>query len=55
MKFGKKDWTNYDRGIEKEWMITNGISGFCGGTAIGANCRKYQGLLVACEIGRAHV
>ncbi|MDK0627659.1 amylo-alpha-1,6-glucosidase [Clostridium perfringens] len=48
MKFGKKDWTNYDRGIEKEWMITNGISGFCGGTAIGANCRKYQGLLVAC-------
>ncbi|EOU1807268.1 amylo-alpha-1,6-glucosidase [Clostridium perfringens] len=48
MKFGKKDWTSYDRGIEKEWMITNGISGFCGGTAIGANCRKYQGLLVAC-------
>ncbi|MGU8477013.1 amylo-alpha-1,6-glucosidase [Clostridium perfringens] len=48
MKFGKKDWTNYDRGIEKEWMLTNGISGFCGGTAIGANCRKYQGLLVAC-------
>lgn len=48
MKFGKKDWTNYDRGIEKEWMITNGISGFCGGTAIGANCRKYQGLLLAC-------
>lgn len=48
MKFGKKDWTSYDRGIEKEWMLTNGISGFCGGTAIGANCRKYQGLLVAC-------
>lgn len=48
MKFGKKDWINYDRGIEKEWMLTNGISGFCGGTAIGANCRKYQGLLVAC-------
>ena len=48
MKFGKKDWTSYDRGIEKEWMLTNGISGFCGGTSIGANCRKYQGLLVAC-------
>lgn len=48
MKFGKKDWTSYDRGIEKEWMLTNGISGFCGGTAIGANCRKYQGLLLAC-------
>lgn len=48
MKFGKKDWTSYDRGIEKEWMMTNGISGFCGGTAIGANCRKYQGLLLAC-------
>ena len=48
MKIGKKDWISYDRGIEKEWMLTNGISGFCGGTAIGANCRKYQGLLVAC-------
>lgn len=48
MKFGKKDWIDYDRGIEKEWMLTNGISGFCGGTAIGANCRKYQGLLLAC-------
>lgn len=48
MKFGKKDWTSYDRGIEKEWMLTNGISGFCGGTTIGANCRKYQGLLLAC-------
>lgn len=48
MKFGKKDWTSYHRGIEKEWMLTNGISGFCGGTSIGANCRKYQGLLVGC-------
>ncbi len=48
MKFGKKDWLDYERGIEKEWMLTNGISGFCGGTAIGANCRKYQGLLLAC-------
>ena len=48
MKFGKKDWLDYDRGIEKEWMITNGISGFCGGTSIGSNCRKYQGLLVGC-------
>ena len=48
MKFGKKDWLDYYSGIEKEWMLTNGISGFCGGTAIGANCRKYQGLLLAC-------
>ncbi|WP_300347092.1 amylo-alpha-1,6-glucosidase [Clostridium sp.] len=48
MKFGKKDWLDYERGIEKEWMLTNGISGFCGGTFIGANCRKYQGLLLAC-------
>ncbi|MBE6052122.1 MAG: glycogen debranching protein [Clostridium sp.] len=48
MRFGKRDFKNYDRGIEKEWLITNGRSGFAGTTIIGANSRKYHSLLNAC-------
>ena len=48
MRYGKRDWTNYERGIEKEWLITNGRSGFAGSTVIGSNSRKYHALLIAC-------
>ena len=48
MRYGKRDWTNYERGIEREWLITNGRSGFAGSTITGANSRKYHGLLIAC-------
>ena len=48
MRYGKRDWTSYERGIEREWLITNGRSGFAGSTVTGANSRKYHGLLVAC-------
>lgn len=34
-------------GLSKEWIITNGIGGFCSSTIIGANTRRYHGLLVA--------
>ena len=37
---------NFEEGIEKEWIITNGIGGFASSTIIGANTRKYHGLLV---------
>ena len=33
--------------IEKEWILTNGIGGYCSSTIIGMNTRKYHGLLVA--------
>lgn len=33
--------------LNKEWIITNGLGGFCSSTAIGANTRRYHGLLVA--------
>ncbi|MDD3654542.1 MAG: amylo-alpha-1,6-glucosidase [Desulfotomaculaceae bacterium] len=45
--FGKDDWRTFDRGIEKEWLVTNGIGGYASSTIIGANTRKYHGLLVA--------
>ena len=46
MKFEKKD-LGLDEGLKKEWIITNGIGGFSSSTIIGANTRKYHGLLVA--------
>ena len=46
MKFEKKD-LGLDEGLKKEWIITNGIGGFASSTIIGANTRKYHGLLVA--------
>lgn len=33
--------------VNKEWIITNGLGGFASSTIIGANTRKYHGLLVA--------
>jgi predicted glycogen debranching enzyme len=47
MEFGKSDWKTFERGIEKEWLISNGIGGFSSSTIIGANSRRYHGLLVA--------
>ena len=46
MKYGKK-YMNIENGLEKEWILTNGIGGYASSTIIGANTRKYHGLLVA--------
>ena len=46
MKYTKEDLT-LEKGIEKEWIITNGLGGFASSTIIGINTRKYHGLLVA--------
>ena len=46
MKFTKED-LNLETGLEKEWVIANGIGGFASSTIIGANTRKYHGLLIA--------
>lgn len=47
MEFGKSNWRTFEQGIEKEWLLTNGIGGFSSSTLIGANTRRYHGLLVA--------
>lgn len=47
MEFGKSDWITYEQGIRKEWLLTNGIGGFASSTVIGANTRRYHGLLTA--------
>lgn len=41
------DWQTFEQGIKKEWLLTNGIGGFASSTIIGANTRRYHGLLVA--------
>lgn len=47
MEFGKSFWRTFEQGIQREWVLSNGIGGFCSSTIIGANSRRYHGLLVA--------
>ncbi len=35
-----------DELLTREWLITNGLGGYASGTVIGANTRRYHGLLV---------
>ena len=46
MKFAKES-LKLENSLSKEWIITNGIGGYASSTIIGANTRKYHGLLVA--------
>ena len=46
MKF-TKERLNLEEGIQKEWIITNGIGGYSASTILGTNTRRYHGLLVA--------
>ena len=46
MKILKNELT-LEQGIQKEWIITNGLGGYSSSTVIGINTRKYHGLLVA--------
>lgn len=45
MKFAKEDF-NLEEALGKEWLITNGIGGYASSTILGANTRKYHGMLV---------
>lgn len=46
MKFTKKE-LNLEKGLSKEWIITNGIGGMSSSTILNCNTRKYHGLLIA--------
>lgn len=41
------DSLSLEKGIQKEWLLTNGIGGYSSSTVLGVNTRKYHGLLVA--------
>lgn len=47
MHFGKEAWRTFERGCEREWLVTNGWGSFASGTLIGVNTRRYHGLLIA--------
>lgn len=47
MTFTKEEFLDFETGVKKEWMLTNGIGGFAGSTLINSNTRRYHGLLVA--------
>lgn len=42
-----KEKMSLEEGLSKEWIISNGIGGFASSTILGANTRKYHGLLIA--------
>jgi predicted glycogen debranching enzyme len=39
--------SDFNKAIQMEWIITNGLGGYASSTALGINTRKYHGLLVA--------
>ena len=43
----EKEQLDLKNGLLREWIITNGIGGYSSSTVLGANTRKYHGLLVA--------
>ena len=47
IKFDSKICTNFDEALSREWLETNGIGGFAGGTISGANSRRYHAVLTA--------
>ncbi len=44
---GRSYWKTIEQGMEREWLVTNGIGGFASSTICGANSRRYHGLLIA--------
>lgn len=46
MKLSKKQ-LDLQSGIRREWILSNGIGGFASSTVLGANTRRYHGLLIA--------
>ncbi|MBE5961538.1 MAG: glycogen debranching protein [Lachnospiraceae bacterium] len=46
-RFGRNAFRTYEEGIEREWLLTNGIGGFANCSIIGANHRIFAGYLIA--------
>jgi len=47
MYIGPDVLSNFDKAIQMEWIVTNGLGGYASSTVLGINTRKYHGLLVA--------
>ncbi len=44
---GKHHWRTLSEGIEKEWLMANGLGGFANGTVVGDTSRIHGGYLIA--------
>ncbi|MEI7555234.1 amylo-alpha-1,6-glucosidase [Candidatus Chlorohelix sp.] len=49
VKLTPTDWKDLEGGLEREWLLTNGLGGWASASIFGANTRRYHGLLVAAE------
>lgn len=47
ISISKENISSFDRALEREWLVTNGIGGYASSTVVGANTRRYHGLLIA--------
>ena len=39
--------SNVQEGLDREWLVTNGLGGYASGSVVGGTTRSYHGLLVA--------
>lgn len=47
LSLGKDICHDVRAGMEREWLVTNGLGGYASGSILGATTRSYHGLLVA--------
>lgn len=47
MEFGPSSWRTPEMGMQREWLLTNGLGGYASTALTGANARRYHGLLIA--------
>lgn len=47
MRFGKEAFKDFNTAVSREYLLTNGLGGFCSATICGCNRKKYNALLVA--------
>ena len=47
LQVGRDVCSDLNAGLDREWLVTNGIGGYASGSIVGATTRSYHGLLVA--------
>lgn len=47
LSLGRAICGDVQAGLEREWLVTNGLGGYAAGSLLGATTRSYHGLLVA--------
>ena len=47
IRIGPEVLSDFDKAIQREWIVTNGLGGYASSTVLGINTRKYHGLLIA--------